>query len=182
MVSLATAGRRFDSLMQTTDGLPFRGTIEPLAEREPQPYDFSEPRLLLRVQHNCPVRTGMTIIDPAGRRLLLADHDVSFQYDEFEYRTHRLFLMNREVEWKREAVVIDALTGLKKSTNEPTDLGKIWCMMERMEREYLDATLRLREETFRVVTGADIKLNDIIDGKVVKRIDINRGIKIAEVQ
>lgn len=181
MVSLKTAGLRFNSQMTRFDGMPFEGTIEPDLEGKLIGYDFSFPRRLLRVSADCPIKTLDAIIDVMGRRYLVADHDGAFSYNEIEYRSHMLIPLVKEVSWKREVTVVDPLTQLKKSSGK-ADLGMIWILPERVNREMADTTARVKEETITVFTASKLELNDIVDDMIVKRINVVRGVYLAEMQ
>ena len=181
MVSLGTAGRRFDSLMYRLDGFPFMGTVEPTDEGELPSYDWSIPRIILRTDPTCPVGTGDMITDVAGRIYLLADHDVSFAYNVLEHKTNRMFHMRETLEWKREVKAIDPLTKREKSSGIQT-IGQVLCLVERVEREYMDTTLRTKEEVRKVISGTKLELGDILDGMVVKRVDQVLGIWLTEIQ
>jgi hypothetical protein len=181
MVSLETAGLRFNSLMHRMDGLPFKGTIEPLDEGRVSSYDFSEPRFIMRVQPSSPIKTTDIILDHANRRFLVADHDTSFAYNVTEFRSHVLYPMNTQALWERQASVTDPLTNLKKGTGVQ-NLGQVWCLFDRIDREFIDSTVRVKEETRRVITAAAVQLGDILNKMVVKRVDPVRGVWLAEVQ
>lgn len=181
MVSLKTAGLRFNSKMYRTDGLPFEGTIEPDAEGKIIGYDFSAPRRLLRVAGDCQVKTLDVIRDVMDRYYLVADHDGSFAYNIVEFRTHMLIPLNKSVTWKRETTVIDPLTKREKPSGLQ-DLGNIWVLLERVNREQTDGTMRVKEETLTCFTAAELKLNDIVNNMVVKRINMVRGVYLAELQ
>lgn len=181
MVSLKTAGLRFTSLMHREDGYPFRGTVEPLDEGRVSSYDFSEPRFILRVQPECVVKTGDLIVDPANRLFLLADHDVVYSQDVVEFRTHVLYPMNTQATWERESQTLDPLTQLPRSSGK-TSLGTVWCLFDRIDREFIDATVRTKEEVKRVITSANVQLGDLLNNMVVKRVDPVRGVRLAEIQ
>lgn len=181
MVSLATAGTRFNSLMKTVDGVPFSGSVEQMTEGQLPSYDFSEPRLILRVNFGAPVSAGVMIFDTINRRYLLARMDTSFSRNEAEYTTYRMFFMNALVEWNRPTSTVDPLTKQPRS-GARSPMGNIYVLMERVEREFQDATLRAKEETRRVISNADLKLNDLLNGFQVKRVDKVWGVTLAEVQ
>jgi hypothetical protein len=181
MVSLKTAGLRFDSLMYRDDGLPFKGTVEQDLEGKLIGYDFSFPRRLLRVSPDCLVQTLDVIIDGLERRYLVADHDGSFAYNVAEYRSHMLIPLTEQVAWERETQVIDPLTKRPKSAGRQP-LGDIWILPERVNREQADGTMRVKEQSFTVFTAAKLELNDIVRGMTVKRIDVVRGVYLAEIQ
>lgn len=182
MVDLQSVGRRFESELYTATGYPFPGVIMPLDEGAIASYDFTEPRLILRVRYDCPVATGSILMDPAGRKYIMADHDSGFVYDEVLYRTHRLFHVNKTVSWKREdQSVTDTLTGLKRSAGT-IDNGMIDVMIETFGREDLDTALRVKEQRRRLVTSSDIQLGDLIDDMIVKRLDKSVGVWLAEIE
>lgn len=182
MPTLATIGRRFENDMVRADGFPFKGVVLPMEEGTTASYDFTEPRITIRLRSDSVVGTGDIVIDPAGRRYLLADHDTNSVYNTILYKSHRGFLMNRQVLWQREAEgVIDPLTQLSKGEAK-VSLGTIDVLIEIFGREDLDGTIKVREQTRRLVTGAPIQLNDIVDDMVVKRIDLALGVWVAEIE
>jgi hypothetical protein len=181
MVSLKTAGLRFNSKMYRSDDLPFEGTIEPDAEGKIIGYDYSYPRRLLRVAGDCQVKTGDVIRDVMERWYLVADHDASFAYNVVEFRTQMLIPLNKNVTWERETTIVDPLTKREKSSGK-TLLENIWVLIERVNREQMDSTLRVKEETVTCFSAAELKLGDIVDGMVVKRVNIVRGVYLTELQ
>lgn len=181
MVSLKTAGLRFNSTMYRSDDLPFEGTIEPDLEGKLIGYDFSFPRRLLRVSADCQVQTLDVIRDVMNRWYLVADHDGSFAYNVVEYRSHMLIPLNKNVTWLRETTVIDPLTKREKAAGK-IDLGNIWILAERVNREMADGTMRVKEEAITAFTAAEVKLGDIVDNMVVKRVNVVRGVYLAELQ
>jgi hypothetical protein len=183
MPSLQTVGRRFESELYTETGYPFPGVIEPLDEGAVASYDFTEPRLILRVRHDCPVVTGSHLMDPAGRKYIMANHDVGLAYDQTLYKTHRLFLCNKTVLWERDGVgTTDPLTGLKVSDGARQNLGTIDVLIEQYGREQTDVQIRIAEQRRRLVTSSPVQLGDLIDNMLVRRVDAALGIWIAEIE
>src|ERR1700754_1639364 len=69
------------------------------------------PRLVLRVRHNSIINTGALIRTMTDKRYLVAEQaDI-----DGEYRAHKLFLANRQVEWKRGVTTKDPLTKQDKT-------------------------------------------------------------------
>ncbi len=183
MPSLDKVGQRFESTFTTSYGMPFAAAIMPLDEGAVASYDFTEPRVIIRVRVDSVAKTGDVIIDPAGRRFLLADHDQNSVYDTVLYRSHKGFSMNRQVLWERQGEgVIDPLTGLEKSGAGKISLGMIDVLIEQFGREQLDTALRVKEQSRRLVTGAEIQLGDIVEDMIVKRLDKSLGIWLAEIE
>lgn len=183
MPSLQTVGRRFESELYTETGYPFPGVIEPLDEGAVASYDFTEPRLILRVRHDCPVTTGDLMMDPAGRKYIMANHDIGLVYNELIYRTHRLFLCNKVVQWEREGSgTIDPLTNLKTGDAPLELVGVIDVLIEQYGREQTDVQLRMAEQRRRLITASPVQLGDVVDNMVVRRVDQALGIWIAEIE
>lgn len=182
MPSLQTVGRRFENNMLRVDGFPFKGIVVPLEDSPPAPYDFTESRTIIRVPNESVIKTGDIVVDPVGRKFLLADHDQNVVYDTVSYRSHRAFPINKRVLWQREENgVLDPLTQLPKGTGK-TNLGEIDVLIELFGREDFDFAIKVREQTRRLVTGAPIQLNDIVDDMVVKRVDLALGVWVAEIE
>lgn len=183
MPSLKTTGRRFESELYTDTGYPFPGVIIPIDEGAVAAYDFTEPRFIMRVRDDCPIHVGTLIQDPNNRIFITGEHDEQFVYDEILNKTFVLFHCNHKVAWERPAETsTDALTGLKRSTGVKTPLGTIDVLIEQLQRENMDTQLRIKEQTRRLITSAPIRLGDIVDNMVVKRIDQFRGIFVAEIE
>jgi len=182
MPSLQTVGRRFENDMFRVDGFPFKGIVVPLEDSPPAPYDFTEMRTLIRVRHDSSIQSGDIVIDPTGRKFLLADHDSNVIYDTVSYRSHRAYPINKRVLWEREKTSVkDPLTGLDKSSGKET-LGEIDVLIELFGREDMDFAIKVREQARRLITSADIRENDIVDNMIVKRLDRSLGVWVAEIE
>ena len=180
-ISLSNAGQRFESVFQTFEGMPFRGVLMPVPEGSVSSMDFAVPRHILRVRKNSIANTGSHILAPNGQRFLMADHDIAIADNEILYRTHRVFRLNKQVTWEREQAITDSLTGMKKGQGRVL-LSNIWIMDEIVQREEIDLAFRVKEQVRRVLTGYDIKLNDIVADMVVRRVDEVFGVKLLELQ
>lgn len=182
MPDLQTIGRRFESTLYTAAGFPVKGVVLPNRDDAGVTFDFSEPRITIRLRHDTPVKLGEILADPAGRKYLLAVHDSNSVYDKVLYNTVLAYPINKTVKWERiSGGAIDTLTGLKKSGSKQT-MGTIDVLVEMMLREDMDPAIRVREETLRLITASPIQLNDIVDNMVVKRVNQARGVWVAEIE
>ncbi|BCJ91783.1 hypothetical protein IZ6_25180 [Terrihabitans soli] len=176
MPHLGAVAANFRSIYKLDTGLEFSGTIHPAEEGSVPSYEFTSPRLLLRLPLDSSVPIGAIMLDGNGRRFLIADHGFGDVY-----RVHRLFQLTHQVPWARAASVVDLLTGLNRS-NTFTSLGTVWCLMEPTGREFPDRQTNAREETRRVITSAALQLGDKFNNMIVKRIDELLGVKLVEIQ
>lgn len=170
-----------ETFFTTEAGTRFRGSLQPVNEGS-QPVDtFAEPRVIMRVRRNEPVKSGDIVMDAIGRRFLVADHDEHIWNDSLMFRSHKMLRITDRLSWRRSQDTTDVVTGLKRSGTE-VELGPIWCVLEVYGREQIDFGLRVAEDLRRVITGADVKLGDRIDDAIVKRIAPIFGVKVLEIQ
>lgn len=182
MPSLDRINPRFANRFQTLSGRHFRGTLQPDDEGSIPSYDFTYPRLTIRVHKDEPCASGDVFTDSWGRHLLLADHDLSLTRDQKLYRVHRVFQVPTQATWMRASNTVDALTGLERTSPTRTNMGDIWIAVEIYGRETPDQGLRVSEETRRIITGAPIQLGDLVDNTPVKRLAPIFGVWLAELQ
>lgn len=167
---------RFMERLQVEGGPTSRAIVQRASDAETPALDFSPPRLTARVQLDSLLKVGDVVLRQGGERFVLGEHSRTPWY-----RTFWLFTASRQVTWRRPATAVDTLTDVVKTTGWGTPT-QIWVGWETMTREALDRDMRLREEMYRVVTGADVRENDQIDGQQVKRINRVLGISVLTVQ
>lgn len=142
---------------------------------------FLNPRLLLRVRAKETILAGMIIVDPAGRKFLVGDHDATIDDGWSIARSHALFQMTDSVLWQRNGVGADPVTNLPTDTG-PVTVGTIWCAIEHMGAMLADIGTRMFVEKRRVITGSPVKTHDLVDGTLVKRVTPIYGIYVAEIE
>jgi hypothetical protein len=166
---------RFQRELSTDAGFIFMGTISTAPEGHAPASDYTNPRLWLRVAPELDLVAGSEIIDEMGRHFLTATHESAAGV----FRTFKLVPLTVQVSWKRVGSIVDALTQLKKST-DPTELGPIWVSQDPQSRLFFDPQVHIAPNRVSLVTGRSIQLNDLIDGKVVKRVNSVLGVNLAE--
>lgn len=167
---------RFQSRLITTAGYEFYGAVMPASDPQGAAAEFITPRLWLRVHPDVDVQAKDEIADSAGRRFLLAHHDMVDRV----YRTFRLFELVSQVSWKRATTTTDTLTGLTKTTGQQ-ELGPIWCLLEPRGRLFPDVQTHIPPNAGSLVTGKSIALGDTIDGRKVTRINPVLRVWLAEI-
>ncbi len=167
---------RFQRWFKTSTGRRFRGSISHVGTSGLSSSSFVETRTVLNVLLNEPVFPGEVILDGAARRFLVGTHDV-----RAGKRAHKLFELTTQLSWKRPQASLDPVTNLPRAA-VPTDLGPLWCVMEIYGRQEVDRALHSAVERTRIITGGDIRLNDEVDGRMVRRIYEIYGVKVAEIQ
>jgi len=178
MTGLKSAARRFQSVIHKENGLPFHGTIMPVDEGKISAFDFSSPRLLLRTTTYGVVKARDIILDDLDRRFIVANHGYSPQGGHFVFRLYQVIA---DLALKRQQTARDPLTGLSRGVGQD-DLGMIPCMVEMTGREFPDQSMRVAEETRRIITSAELRLGDQVDDAIVRRIDTALGVTYAEIR
>lgn len=178
MRSFAGVGDRFLKDMNTLDGTGIRGTIMPASDQEGSPFEFSSPRLVLRTRIESEVRPGAIVISPGGPMYLVGDHYAA----EDDYRSWRLFLVEKQYAWARSVKANDNLTGLAKNASAPQPLGNIWASIEHDRRMFTDPGLKLKTDRVTLITNTPVLVGDLVDGQMITRVTEDLGLYIAEHQ
>lgn len=168
-------GARFYEPIQIVGGPKTRAIVQrPQDGFKPSP-EFDHPTTVMRVQRDSLVTPGQIIQTQDGAHFLVANHSPTV-----DFITYLLLRCDRQVTWQRATKEQDVVTGLDKDGDILT-LGRPWVMWERVRRELTDLTIRISQQNFVFATGEDIKINDLIDGRRVQRVDTALGICVAEV-
>lgn len=178
MRSFAGVGDRFLKEMATLDGPTIRGVIMPASDQEGSPFEFSSPRVVLSTRVESAVVPGFIIVTQGGPRYLVGDHFAA----EADYRSWRLFLVEKQYAWARTASTTDALTGLAKNSGAPVSLGSIWASIEHDRRMFTDPGLKLKTERVTLITNSPVLQGDLVDGQIITRVTRDLGLYIAEHQ
>lgn len=156
------------------EGGTFPVSIQRVSDREFPALDFSPPRLICRVRPQSLLHVGH-VISRAGVRYVLARLSVTP-----DYRSFWMFEANRLVEWKKPITTTHALTGREKSAGMGPATS-LWVGWEIMTRQPYERAIGVSNETTRIITGANVEENDLINGQQVKRVNEALGLKIVEV-
>lgn len=176
MRNFGNVGDRFLTDLKTSAGSRFRGTIMPASDLEGSSFDFSSPRLILRVRSDALVGVRDMILSQTGERFLVAEHYAA----EAGWRSHRLFKAERQLTWRRPTKTIDPVTKLEKASGG-TDMGLIWATTEIARRQFSDPGLKVPIERLSIVTNALVRANDTLDGMSVTRVNTELGLSILEI-
>ncbi len=158
----------------------FRGSLFPINPTALPTSVFVAPRIGLRVKPGMPVAARDTFTDPAGRVLIAGNWDLPLSAGIGWSRCHVLFQATDLVTWKRRETKPDPVTRQLISDGPPVEKGPIWVSIESYTRGDEDPGLRITTDRLRIITGAPIRLGDIINDKTVKRLNHTLGVSIAE--
>lgn len=139
--------------------------------------EYSSPSLTMRVAKGSLVQSGQVVRLPGGDHYLVGNHSSTR-----DWTTHHLFLADRQVVWSRYVKVIDNLTGIERVLPDPQELGTVWVLWEKVRREFTDLNLRIAQQNHLMVTGSDVREDDLIDGKKVIRVNHALGLNVVEIQ
>jgi hypothetical protein len=178
-VNLNDVAKSHMTRYRTDTGQAFFGEITKLTRSQP-PDNFDSPRLIVRVGVNCAVNAGTIMKTMLGRYYLLGLNDDE-ETGRLQTKSFRLFEVPNTLTWKRKSTVVDAVTNLEKGTTD-LDLGTIRCALEK-PTTIREEGIGVREETWRLITNQDVRINDVIDGnKRVRSVFQQLGVAFAELE
>jgi hypothetical protein len=179
MASLKKVGRRFEVQLTVVEGGSgvVRGVMSETDQKQIPVYAFVNSRHVLRTQVNSPVRAGMVLRTASGTHFIVGDNGPSEQAEGTLWVSWRLFEATRQVTWKRRKKVVDTVTQLERDDGFD-DFGLIWAAVEPLDREVGDFRMSASFEQSRIITGRDIKHDDLVDGRKVTRAETTLGIII----
>lgn len=181
MISLATAGDRFQSPFRTETGTSFMGVVQPIEDGKIYPDDYFYHRQILRVHVGDNVKAGDVVYTVDNRRYLLGDLDTGLRADELLYHSFQMYQCTDQIIWTREVSVIDPLTNLARGTGSQ-NLGTLWALKEVLNREGTSREIKPKEELMRILVGAPVKLGDMLGEMRVRKVMSSHGISVVEVQ
>ncbi len=161
---------QFTKIFRTRGGLKFYGELGPPLERS-TPSDF-RPRRTLTVSRAALVSTGdvVTCGDESLLVALSANLTNTVQFRGFEI-THRLV-------WARSAEQVDPVTGIARDF-EQIILDDALPVVVEYGR--VDGNMGIETETYRIMTGADVRVGDRLGPWIVQNRKDAIGLSLLEV-
>lgn len=180
MASLKTVGSRFDTLFVVIAGGSgyIRGELTETEQNSQPSYVFVAPRHVLRTRFPTPVKAGMVIRAPAGDVFIIGENGPSETSKGTIWQSFRLFEATGQYNWTRRKMVIDTITKQEKDTGQRENLGLIWAALEPLDRQQVDRELHYAFGQSRIITGAPIHSDDIVDNRTVSKLDKQLGLSI----
>lgn len=180
MPSLQRADDRFGTPLTVVDGGSGRitGVVSEPGQGEVPSYQFNLPRRLLRVDIRSPLKAGMVVKSREGTIWMIGSHGDAETYDGTLFRTFRMFEATQKFKWEKRGKAIDPVTRLPKDTGLVAQ-PEIWGVYEPSP-EMFDRQMRTTFEGGRFITNAPIERDDVVDGKKVSRVDIQLGLRLAQ--
>lgn len=160
----------------------FRGVIHPVNPTALPTSVFILPRVALRTRPQEPVAARDLFRDPAGRIMLVADHDQVVDAGSVLSKVFALVQMTELVPWTRREEKIHPVTKQRQSDGPPRELGPIWVSIENYTRGDSDAGIRVTTDRLRCITAAKLQLGDVVRDAVVKRVNTALGVTVAEIE
>lgn len=179
MAHLGRVNTRFTVPLRVIEGGTgiVHGTMSETDQTQIPAYTFVNPRRILRTPFRTAIRTGMVLRTPSNEVYIVGENGASDTYQGTIWQSWRLFEANGQFDWTRRTMLVDPVTKLERDGGlEP--MGKIWVAIEPLDRESPDRRLRTSHEQDRFICGAQIKTDDIINGKKVIRCDTVLGVRL----
>lgn len=178
MPSLQRADDRFGTPLTLIEGGSgvFTGVITEPNQGEVPAYLFNLPRRLLRVDAQLPVKAGMVVRGSAGTTWMLGEHGDAETGWGVIFRSFVMFEATQQFTWQKRTKIIDTITTLERDAGL-VDQPPIWGCYEPAP-EMFDKQLHSNFEIARLITTADVKRDDMVNGMKVNRVDVQLGVRI----
>lgn len=128
------------------------------------------PYRMLVVRAPIIVEVGDLINTDNGEKILLLDHPS----DNSWTRNFKAAYARTAFSWKRPMTVEDPVTGFKRE-GVPVDMGLLYVNFDTPIEE---TTLTMSETEYRFLTGEDVRVRDIVDGKIVEKVNRVLGVNL----
>jgi len=180
MAGLKTAGKRFEIPFIVIEGGSgiVTGILSETDQASQPSYVFVQPRHVFRCSYPTAVKPGMVIQSQAGTKFIVGDNGPSETWRGTLWESFRLFEPTGRYLWQRRVKVIDPITKLKMDALVPQNLGMIYAALEPIDREQIDRDMRQNFEQVRLIAGADIQSDDLVDNRAVTKVDKQLGLAI----
>lgn len=179
MPSLSRIHDRFEIPLTVIEG--GKGVIYGLLTEADQTqvpaYTFVQPRHILRTSNPTALKHGMVVRSPGGTTFVVGQNGDGELPQGTTWKSFRLYEATAQVSWQRRIKTIDPITELERDSGA-VDMGLIWVALEPMDREAPDRKIRMSFEQDRIICGALIEHDDIVNGKKVTRADRILGLTI----
>lgn len=128
------------------------------------------PYRILLVRKPCRFKIGDVIRTPGGELLLLLEHPNDLTWTE----NFKAQSITGVYEWQRPQKILHPVAKVLQD-NGNQDMGMVYCTFDTPEDVSLDKML---DTKYRFLTGQDVKVDDVVDGKIVKKVVQVLGVKL----
>lgn len=176
MPSLSRVNPRFTARFEIIDGGSgqFSGVMSEPSSGEMPASQFTYARRQLRVDAKSPVAAGMVVRDSDGTPFLLAEHGNSESRGTTLFRSLRMFQLTKQYPHQVREKRVDPITQLDYDIGLSAEVP-IWGAYEPTA-EQAGGAIPVKFETGRFITGVEVALDEIVDGKQVTRVDRQLGV------
>lgn len=180
MTSLKTVGKRFEipfSVVEGGSGI-VTGILSETDQAGQPSYVFVQPRHIFRATYPTAIRSGMVIRSRIGTNFIVADNGPSETWRGTLWQSFRLFEPTGRYLWQRRVQTTDPITRTKMENGPPETLGWVYAALEPLDREQTDRDMRQNFEQIRMITGAPVRPDDLLDNRAVTKVDKQLGLAI----
>lgn len=179
MTGLKAVGKRFEIAFVVVEGGSgiVTGMLSETDQNAQPSYVFVQPRHVLRASHPTAIKPGMVLQSPSGALFIVGANGPSEKLPGTLWQSFRLFEPTGRYLWQRRTKTIDLITKVATDAGLQ-DMGMIYAALEPLDREQTDRDMRQNFEQVRLITGAPIKSDDLIDNRAVTKVDKQLGLAI----
>ena len=173
---LKEVGKRFRAKYRRIDGFQFYGQILDIPDTA-RVSNFLSARRYLRVAPECTIApSNVVVID--GLKYIVAEHGTGFYVNPI-YKHFKLFEVDTEAVWKKITSKKNIITGvIEKERSEQDDV----VYLSLQPKTNIDDNIKVPQQTYISICDKEVSRNDIIDNKVVTKVDKVLGCWLIEMK
>lgn len=177
MVSrLLKTGEKFKTKFKKVGGGEFYGQLLDLPDTS-RVSNFLSPRRYLRVSSKSSIKpTDVIIAD--GVKFIVGEHGTGFHFAPI-YIHYKLFQVDVEAQWYRNSVEEDIVTGQEKTVRT---LQQETVYLSTQPKALIEDDIHIQQQTYVAISNLRVGRNDIVDNKIVTRVDDVLGLYLIEMK
>lgn len=160
------------SVFMTLGGSKFHGylTNAPLSQTK-----NSYPKRIMMVRTPNVVSVGDVVVSYRGEKMVLMDHPNHSEQNESFQVAH----VSQEYSWKRPIRTTDPVSKMLTDTGSFENLGLVYASMNLGEEVTVEGLVL---DQYNFITGQDVRVKDIVGGKMVESVKNILGVKLVNVK
>ena len=173
---LKQVGKRFRAKYKTVTGFEFYGQMLEIPDTA-RVSNFLSARRYLRTSPECELQPSSVIIVD-GVKFIVGDHGTGF-YKEPIYKHYKLFQVDVQTTWKKIVETQNLITGVKNKSRTEQEQTVYLSLQPRTD---IEDSIKIAQQTYLAICNIEPQRNDIVDNKVVTKVDKVLGCYLLELK
>lgn len=174
---LLKVGERFRTKYKLVNGAEFYGHVLDIPDTS-RVSNFLTARRYLRTNPFITNVFPSCVVNINGEIYIVGDHGTGFYFSPI-YKHFKLFEVDKVVDWYKVTKTADPVTSVNK-TNRVLQSEKVY--LSTQPKGVIEDSLHIPQQTFLAISNKEVSRNDIVDGKIVTKVDYVLGCWLLELK